>query len=198
MGAQPETPFLDPLIALTAIAANTSTIRLGTGVNILPQVKPMLMAKQAASIDVLSNGRLMLGLGIGWLEEEFDAMGTPFGKRGARFDDYVVAMKKVWSGDVVEHDSEFIQWSGFKSYPLPVQTPFPVHIGGAKGKIMERVALYGEGWYAPEGDPGRMASMLGQLKQTCERVGLESRVHPHVVYTRRTDTSAFPVCSILQ
>ena len=99
MGAAPETNFIDPLIALAVIAAQTKTIRLGTGVNILSQTNPLLMAKQVASLDLVSNGRFMLGVGIGWLQEEFVAMGIPFERRGARFDDYVVAMKKVWSGD---------------------------------------------------------------------------------------------------
>jgi alkanesulfonate monooxygenase SsuD/methylene tetrahydromethanopterin reductase-like flavin-dependent oxidoreductase (luciferase family) len=97
MGAPPETNFVDPLIALTAIAASTKTLRLGTGVNILSQTNPLLMAKQVASIDFLSGGRMMLGAGIGWLQEEFNAMGVPFERRGARFDDYVQAMRKVWS-----------------------------------------------------------------------------------------------------
>jgi len=171
MGAAPETSFIDPLIALATIAAHTKTIRLGTGVNILPQIKPLLLAKQAASIDVLSGGRLMLGLGIGWLQEEFSAMDTPFEKRGARFDDYIAAMKKVWSGDAVEHDGEFIQWQGFKSYPLPVQQPLPVHIGGSKGKVMQRIARYGEGWYAPEAAPDRMRQSLDELRQACEAEG---------------------------
>ena len=113
MGAEPETIFFDPLIALTAVAAHTKTLRLGTGINILSQANPLYLAKQTASLDVLSNGRFMLGVGIGWLQEEFSAMNVPFEKRGARFDDYVAAMRKVWSGDVVEHQSEFLNWTGF-------------------------------------------------------------------------------------
>ena len=134
MGAEPETNFVDPLIALSAVAASTRTVRLGTGVNILPQSNPLYLAKQAASLDFVSNGRFMLGVGIGWLREEFSALGVPFERRGARFDDYVQAMRKVWGGEVVEHDSDFVQWSGFKSYPRPVQDPLPVIIGGSKGK----------------------------------------------------------------
>ena len=92
-------------------------MRLGTGVNILSQTNPLYLAKQAASLDFVSNGRFMLGLGIGWLREEFDALGVPFERRGARFDDYVVAMRKAWSGDVIEHESEFLRWKGFKTPP---------------------------------------------------------------------------------
>lgn len=87
MGAAPETNFVDPLIALSSIATATTTQRLATGVNILAQVNPIYMAKQAASLDFISNGRFMLGVGIGWLREEFDALGVPFARRGARFDD---------------------------------------------------------------------------------------------------------------
>ncbi len=169
MGAPPETGFVDPLIALAAVAAATSTIRLGTGVNILSQVNPLYMAKQAASLDFLSNGRFMLGVGIGWLREEFDALGVPFERRGERFDDYVVAMKKIWSGEVVEHESDFINWHGFKSYPLPTQKPhLPVIMGGAKGRIYQRIARHGDGWYAPIGDPGELSTALDELKSACD------------------------------
>ncbi len=171
MGAAPETPFIDPLVALTAIAVHTRKIRLGTGVNILPQTNPLLLAKQAASIDTLSKGRLMLGLGIGWLQEEFVAMGVPFEKRGARFDDYVQAMRKVWSGDVVEHQSEFLNWTNFKSYPTPVQSPMPIIMGGNKGKIFERIARYGDGWFVPGADTAEIQSMLEQLRQACDSTG---------------------------
>jgi probable F420-dependent oxidoreductase len=171
MAASPETNFVDPLVCLTAVAAVTSRVRLGTGVNILPQSNPMYLAKQAASLDFLSGGRFMLGVGIGWLEEEFRAMGAPFERRGARFDDYVQAMRKVWAGDVVEHQSDFIDWSGFKSYPRPVQSPLPVIIGGAKGKVYERIAKYGDGWYAPTTSPEDLAPRLDDLRAACADVG---------------------------
>ena len=172
MGGGSDNPFLDPLIALTAVAAHTSTLRLGTGVNILSQANPLLLAKQAASLDVLSGGRFMLGAGIGWLKEEFDAMGVPFERRGARYDDYVVAMRKVWSGEVVEHQSDFINWTNFQSYPTPVQEGgIPVIIGGSKGKIFERIARLGDGWFAPTNDAAGLAPMLEPLKAACNDIG---------------------------
>ena len=171
MGATPETNFIDPLIALAAVAASTKTIRLGTGVNILSQANPLYLAKQAASLDFVSNGRFMLGIGIGWLKEEFDALGVPFARRGARFDDYVEAMRKVWSGEVVEHESDFISWHGFKSYPLPVQNPLPLVMGGVKGKIFERIAKHGNGWYAPAGDPAEIKGHLENLRKACDAIG---------------------------
>lgn len=172
MGTSPETNFVDPLIALAAIATATSKLGLATGVNILSQANPLLLAKQAASLDFVSDGRFMLGVGIGWLKEEFDALGTPFERRGARFDDYIEAMKKVWSEDVVEHQSDFISWSGFKSYPLPVQKPhLPVIIGGTKGKAFERTAKYGDGWFAPTAGADQLAPMLDELKKACDAIG---------------------------
>ena len=171
MGAAPETNFVDPLIALSAIAAATTTLRLATGVNILSQVNPIYMAKQAASLDFISNGRFMLGVGIGWLREEFDALGVPFERRGARFDDYVAGMRKIWSGDVVEHESDFISWKGFKSYPLSIQNPFPVVMGGVKGKIFERTAQLGNGWFAPSGDPTELKGHIQSLKKECDAIG---------------------------
>ncbi|MFK8050185.1 MAG: LLM class F420-dependent oxidoreductase [Halioglobus sp.] len=168
MGGKPTNNFIDPLIALTAIAASTKTLRLGTGVNIVAQANPLLLAKQAASLDLISNGRFMLGAGIGWLEEEFVAMGVPFERRGARFDDYIQAMRKVWSGDVVEHHSDFIHWSGFQSYPVPIQKPgVPIIMGGAKGKIYQRIAKYGDGWFAPTNNAETLTPMLEPLKAAC-------------------------------
>jgi probable F420-dependent oxidoreductase len=148
---------------------NTTKLRLGTGVNILSQSNPLFMAKQAASLDMISNGRFMLGVGIGWLQEEFLAMGTPFEKRGARFDDYLTAMKKVWSGDTVEHQSEFLNWTGFKSYPVP--KALDVHIGGSKGKAFERVAKFGQGWFSPTMTPDQIKPDLAKLKDACAAEG---------------------------
>jgi probable F420-dependent oxidoreductase len=171
MGADPETNFVDPLIALTAIAASTIRLKLGTGVNILSQANPLYLAKQAASLDFLSSGRLLLGLGIGWLKEEFEAMGVPFERRGARFDDYVSAMRKVWSGDVVEHESEFLSWHGFKSYPLPEQkSRMPIIVGGNKGKIWRRIARHGDGWFAPSTSAAEISQALEELRAACDAV----------------------------
>ncbi len=169
MGTTPDTNFVDPLIALSVVAAHTETVRLGTGVNILPQVNPLLLAKQAASLDFVSNGRFMLGLGIGWLREEFDAMGVSFERRGARFDDYIQAMRKVWGGAEFSHESEFLNWQGFKSYPIP--TNLPVVIGGSKGKAFQRAARYGDGYFAPGAGVEQLKPLLGQLADACREEG---------------------------
>ncbi len=172
MGIPPEAWFIDPLISLSHVAAATKKIRLGTGVNIFPQTNPLLFAKQAASLDALSGGRLTLGLGIGWLAEEYAAMGTPFKRRGARFDDYLAAVKKVWSGDVVEHESEFLSWHGFKSHPTPVQTPHPpILIGGTSTKTLQRVVKAADGWYAPSDSQQELSEKITLLKQMAAQAG---------------------------
>jgi len=167
----PESNWVDPLVVLAHIAARTKRIGLGTGINILPQVNPLLFAKQTASIDSLSNGRLVLGLGVGWLEEEFVAMGVPFEKRGKRMDDYLTAIRKVWSGEVVEHQSEFLNWSGFKSYPLPAAKPHPpLIIGGNGGLALSRVVEHGDGWFAAS-NIGGLPPLLEKLKGKAEAAG---------------------------
>lgn len=166
MGISPRAWFVDPLISLAHVAAATKTIRLGTGVNILPQANPLLFAKQTASLDVLSSGRLNLGLGIGWLAEEYEAMGTPFARRGARFDDYLEAIKKVWTGEVVEHDGDFVSWHGFMSHPTPAQKPHPpILLGGTTTKTLQRVVQSAQGWYAPSDAPSVLAAKLHELKR---------------------------------
>ena len=172
IGLTPESNFADPLITLAHVAGQTTTLRLGTGINLLPQSNPLLMAKQVASLDHLSGGRLLLGLGVGWLEEEFRAMGAEFSGRGSRFDDYLAAMKKVWSGEVVEHESEHLSWSGFKSYPLPAQRPHPpIIVGGHSPAALRRAARLGDGWFAFSKDARELEGMLGQLAEAAQKAG---------------------------
>ena len=98
-------------------------------------------------------------------------MGVPFERRGARHDDYLVALRKAWSGEVVEHQSDFVSWSGFKSHPLPVQKPMPLVIGGSKGRIFERVARYGDGWFAPTTSLAQVEPMWGPLDEALAKEG---------------------------
>ena len=186
MNATPDTPFIDPLLALTFAAAHTQRIRLGTGVNILSQTNPMLLAKQAASLDQLSGGRLMLGLGVGWLREEFQVMGAPFERRGARADDYIAAMKKVWSGEVVEHESGFLRWHGFKSLPMPVQRPHPpLVIGGESPAALRRVARFGDGWFAVGRKPEQLTVDIAAIHRQAREFSRDpSRIEISLFWTR--------------
>ncbi len=113
--------WLDPLLALTFAAAGTSRIGLATGILLLPEHNPVLAAKQIATLDVLSGGRLTLGIGVGWSAEEFAALGVPFERRGARTAEYVAALRTLWSQDVATFDGEFTRFSGIRVYPKPAR-----------------------------------------------------------------------------
>lgn len=164
--------IIDPLVALTFIAAATTRLRLGTGVNILPQMNPLYLAKWTSSLDHLSHGRLMLGVGIGWLREEFEAIGVPFAHRGRRADDYLQALKAVWSGEEVNYQGEFVRWQGFMMRPRPVQPRgVPLIIGGVSPAAIRRVVRYGDGWYVIGKDLDEYRSHMQALAAECARQG---------------------------
>src|SRR6266516_952260 len=117
----PQDPVLDSLLALTWAAAHTATIRLATGILILPQRNPVVLAKEVATLDVLSGGRVVLGVGIGWLEEEFDAIGIPFGERVARTEEHIEALRCLWTQDEPTFHGRFNDFERAQSYPKPVQ-----------------------------------------------------------------------------
>src|SRR6476646_330377 len=143
-----EADWLDPMIALSFAAAATSTIRIATGVLLLPEHNPVLVAKQAATLDALSGGRLTLGIGIGWSREEFDALGVPFERRAARTREYVDAMRTVWRDDVASFHGDFVHFDAVRVNPKPLrESRIPVVLGGNSDAALRRVALWGDGWY---------------------------------------------------
>lgn len=169
---KPNAPIIDPLVALTFIAAATTRLRLGTGVNVLPQASPLYLAKWASSIDHLSRGRLMLGLGVGWLREEFEAIGVPFARRGRRADEYLEALKAVWTGEDVEYRGEFVDWHGFSMRPTPAQQGgVPLVIGGVTPPAIRRTVKYGDGWYVIGKDPDEYRAHVRALHEECARQG---------------------------
>ena len=171
-----DTAIIDPLVALTFIAAATTRLRLGTGVNILPQMNPLYLAKWASSIDHLSQGRLMLGLGIGWLREEFEALGVPFERRGKRTNEYLEALKAVWSGEEVHYQGEFIHWQGFMMRPRPAQPGgVPLVIGGVSKPAIRRVVKYGDGWYVIGRNLQDYRAHMQALADECTRQGRDPR-----------------------
>lgn len=168
--------ILDPLVALTFIAAATTRLHLGTGVNILPQTNPLYLAKWASSLDHLSRGRLMLGVGIGWLREEFAALGVPFARRGQRADDYLQALKAVWRGEEVNYQGEFVRWQGFLMRPRPAQPGgVPLIIGGVSPAAIRRTVRYGDGWYVIGRDLADYRTHLQALTEECARQGRDHR-----------------------
>jgi probable F420-dependent oxidoreductase len=139
--------WLDPLIGLSFAAAATSRIGLATGVLLLPEHNAVVVAKQAASLDVLSGGRLTLGIGVGWSREEFDALGVPFARRGARTTEYVAAMRAVWSDEVASFRGEFVAFERIRVNPKPLRGRIPVVLGGNSDAALGRAGRWGDGWY---------------------------------------------------
>ena len=140
--------WIDPLIGLSFAAAATSTIRIATGVLLLPEHNPVLVAKQAATLDTLSGGRLTLGVGIGWSREEFDALGVVFERRSARTAEYVAAMRTLWRDDVASFDGEFVHFDSVRVNPKPVTSRrIPIVLGGNSDAALRRVVAWGDGWY---------------------------------------------------
>ena len=129
--APPDAPFLDPAVALAFVAGQTTTIRLGTGIIILPQRNPVVLAKELTSVDRLSKGRLIFGLGAGYLKPEFQALGAPFADRGRRTDEYIEAILALWTQEKPEYKGEYVAFGGIQAQPRPVQKPHPpVVVGG--------------------------------------------------------------------
>jgi probable F420-dependent oxidoreductase len=140
--------WIDPMIGLSFAAAATSNIGIGTGVLLLPEHNPVVVAKQAATLDTLSGGRLTLGVGIGWSREEFDALGVPFERRGARTKEYVDAMRTLWRDDVASFEGEFVRFDAVRVNPKPVRDGrIPVIVGGNSDAALRRIADWGDGWY---------------------------------------------------
>lgn len=169
---RPETPTLDPTVALTFAAACTKTIRLGTGIIILPQRNPLVLAKELASLDVLSEGRLVFAIGIGYLEPEFDALGVPFTAKGARTEDYLEAMKAIWRGGRASYEGRFVRFDGVRAEPLPVQRPHPeIVFGGRTPQAFDRTARLARGWFGFALDVDATAECLAGLRAACEKHG---------------------------
>jgi probable F420-dependent oxidoreductase len=140
--------WLDPLLGLSYAAAVTTRITLATGVLLLPEHNPVLLAKQAATLDVLSGGRFTLGIGIGWSAEECAALGVPFARRGARAAEYVAAMRALWSEDVASFHGEFTSFEAVRVNPKPVRARrIPVVAGGNSDGALRRAAAFADGWY---------------------------------------------------
>lgn len=146
--ANPADGFLEPLSLLGYLAGATKRVRLGTWVLVLPHRNPIVTAKMFATLDVLSRGRMMLGAGIGWMEEEISLLGAPFKKRGRLSDEYLQAMRELWTNPDPQFDGEFCKFSDIKCEPKPVQNPLPVWIGGHSARAMRRVVEHGDGWVA--------------------------------------------------
>jgi probable F420-dependent oxidoreductase len=166
----PRDPALDSIVALTWAAAHTSTIRLATGIIILPQRNPAVIAKQFASLDVLSGGRVMLGVGAGYLEPEFRALGADFASRGTVTDEYLDAIASLWYDDQPAYHGRFVDFAGIDAHPRPLQRPVPIVVGGHSRAAFRRAVSRGQGWYGYWLTPDDTARCLDGLRAAADRV----------------------------
>jgi len=176
---EPEDRITDPIVALAFLAAHTTRIRLGTGIIILPQRNPLVLAKQLATLDVLSGGRLIFGVGVGYLEPEFRALGIPFGTRGAATDEYLAAIRAIWTQARPGHHGRFVTFSGVQAHPQPVQKPLPpIVIGGHTDAAFRRAVEQGHGWYGFALDEEGTRRCLDGLKAAAARYERPSELGP--------------------
>ncbi len=197
---EPEDPILDPMVHLSFVAAATRRILLATGIIILPQRNPLVLAKQAATLDVLSGGRLLLGIGAGYLEPEMTAVGVPMEDRGTRTDDHLAAMRALWTQPgPVEHHGRYIDFAGVDAHPRPVTPGGPrIVVGGHTPAAYRRAVAHGHGWYGFALTPERAAACVEGLSQAADQVerpaalgDLELSVTPR----RRLDAEALEAFS---
>ena len=161
----PSFPMFDPVVALAYVAACTTTLRLGTGVIVLPLRNPLILAKELASLDVLSEGRVLVGVGVGYVEQEFRALGAPFGDRGQRTDDYLEAMRAIWTQERPAFGGRTFAFDGVQAHPRPTQRPHPpIVIGGWSAPALRRAARTGNGWYGWGLEPDETAAILAELR----------------------------------
>ena len=166
--AEPDTPIPDPLIWLAFAAAAAPTLRLGTCILIVPQRNPLVLAKELATLDQLSGGRVELGLGVGWLKEEYEALGVPWERRGARNDEYIKAMKALWQGPHAEFHGDFVDFPPVTCSPRPVNGSIPIVVGGDTERAIARAGKIADGYFPGEGNIDRLKELITRVKHSTE------------------------------
>ena len=170
-GGAEEFDLPDPLVWLAYVAAVTTRIKLATGILILPQRNPLITAKEVATIDALSGGRMILGVGVGWLEEEFDALGVPFEHRGRRHDDYVEAMRALWTQDKATVHNTYANFDDCISRPRPTNGTVPIVVGGHTPVAARRAARIGDGFFPGSGSLDELRAAFDQMRAECAANG---------------------------
>jgi probable F420-dependent oxidoreductase len=170
--APPGSGMLEPFTTLAFLAAATRTVRLATGICLLAQRNPVYSAKEVANLDWLSGGRIDFGIGVGWLEEEYEVVNVPFARRGKRTDEYIEVMKALWTTDPSSHSGELYELPPCNMHPKPVQQPHPPLVfGGESDAALRRVARYGQGWYTFNRLPDQVGEGLARLDRALEAEG---------------------------
>lgn len=171
MPGETDTPIPDPLIWLAYVAAAAPNVRLGTCILILPQRNPLVLAKELATLDHLSGGRVELGIGVGWLKEEFDALGVPWKRRGARTDECIGALRALWAAPEAEFHGEFFDFEPATCSPRPVDGAIPIMVGGDSPAAVRRAARFGQGFFPGTSDLSELVRLIGDLGDAVEAEG---------------------------
>lgn len=167
-GGDDAIPLPDPLIWMAYVAAATKRIKLGTAILILPQHNPVVVAKQVATLDHLSGGRILLGIGAGWLKEEFEALGVPFETRGRRTDEYIKVLRELWSAEKPTFQGEFVRFKDAYCRPQPVNKHVPIIVGGHSEAAARRAGRLGDGFFPARGAP---AELFDLARRSAEEAG---------------------------
>jgi probable F420-dependent oxidoreductase len=183
MPGEAETAIPDPLIWLAYVAAAAPSLRLGTCILIVPQRNPLVLAKELATLDRLSGGRVDLGIGVGWMREEFDALGIPWERRGARTDEYIAAMRSLWAGPHAEYHGDFVDFAPATCSPRPVRGSIPILVGGDTRAAVKRAARIGDGYFPGTGDLEALAGRIAELRENAEALGRSpSEIPIHAIF----------------
>ncbi|MBI3327393.1 MAG: LLM class F420-dependent oxidoreductase [Nitrospinae bacterium] len=167
-----ESDWIEPLTALAYLAAETTRIRIGTSILVLPYRNPLVTAKQLASIDRMAKGRLIIGVGTGWLEEEFRLLGVPKSERGVRTDEYLALMKVLWTEEAPRFAGRFFQVADARFFPKPLQKPHPpLWVGGESTPALKRAATLGDGWHSASCAVEELPHKLAQLQALRSQAG---------------------------
>ncbi|HEV7761805.1 MAG TPA: LLM class F420-dependent oxidoreductase [Acidimicrobiales bacterium] len=166
-----DSPIPDPLVWLTYMAAVTTTVKLATGILILPQRNPLVLAKECATLDQLSGGRLLLGVGAGWLEEEFDALGVPFASRGQRLDDHIGALRAAWGEQPASYSGPVTQFDDLYIRPQPVDGTVPIVVGGHSAVAARRAGRLGDGFFPGRGADDELATLMATMRSAAVDAG---------------------------
>jgi probable F420-dependent oxidoreductase len=165
----PEVPFLEPLTTLALVAGVTERVRLGTSILVLPHRNPVLAAKMAATLDHLSEGRLVLGVGVGWMREEIELLGGDYDRRGAWSDEALAVMRACWRDARTAHHGEFFSFDDIGVFPKPTRGDIPILIGGHTERALRRVVALGDGWHAAFITPEALQADIVRLRAECAR-----------------------------
>lgn len=161
----------DPLIPLAYVAAVTKTIKLATGILILPQRHPIYTAKEVATVDVLSGGRVILGIGSGWMKEEFEALGIDFHHRGAMTDEAIQALRVLWKDGAASFEGKHFKFGPLHSNPKPVRRDVPIHVGGHSTAAARRAGRYGDGFFPTVMNPEKLKELFATVRSEAQKAG---------------------------